>query len=267
MALLIAFVCTAIKEDDDRALLVKTAVFALWIRHRSREVRLPPEQSVEVKWLARATLYSFLIPLKGTLSVVDTVILFLLFAGYVWDAGHAHHVEPELEGPAELLARLGPVRRRVATGALALIATAAIFTAAEPFAESLIATGRRFGIEEFLLVQWFAPLVSESPEFIVAVLFALRGSAAASIGTLISSAVNQWTLLVGALPAAFALSHGSFAPIACRESKTSSVFCASAASGWGSRSSRRRTSATTSTMQSASRQSAFRSCPPMPGPR
>src|SRR2546428_986693 len=59
-----------------------TAVFALWLRHRSREVRLPPEQSVEVKWLARATLYSFVIPLKGTLSVIDTAILFLLFGGY-----------------------------------------------------------------------------------------------------------------------------------------------------------------------------------------
>jgi cation:H+ antiporter len=89
-----------------------------------------------------------------------------------------------------------------------VVSAAAIFTAAEPFAESLIATGRQFGIEEFLLVQWLAPLVSESPEFIVAVLFALRGSAEASIGTLISSAVNQWTLLVGALPAAFAISGG-----------------------------------------------------------
>src|SRR5438093_1327385 len=64
--------------------------------------------------------------------------------------------------------------------------------------------------EQSLLVQWLAPLVSESPEFVIAVIFALRGSAAASIGTLISSAVNQWTLLVGALPAAFALSHGGW---------------------------------------------------------
>ena len=86
-------------------------------------------------------------------------------------------------------------------------------TAAEPFAESLLAVGRTFHIEEFLLVQWLAPLVSESPEFIVAVLFALRGAAAASIGTLTSSTVNQWTLLVGALPAAFALSHGSLDPM------------------------------------------------------
>jgi len=190
-----------------------TAVFALWVRHRHREVRLPREQSIEVNWLALATLYSFLLPLKGTLTLLDTAALLLMFAGYVRAAGRAEHVEPELEGPAELIARLDPARRRATTAALALFAAAAIITAAEPFAESLIATGRQFGIEEFLLVQWLAPLVSESPEFIVAVLFALRGSAAASIGTLISSTVNQWTLLVGALPAAFSLSHGAVMPM------------------------------------------------------
>ncbi len=207
-----------------------TAVFALWVRHRSREVRLPREQSVEVNWLALATLYSFVIPLKGTLSLVDTAILFAMFAGYVRAASRTHHEEPELEGPAELIARLGRSGRRTVTAGLALVATAAIFTAASPFAESLIATGRSFGIEEFLLVQWLAPLVSESPEFVVAVLFALRGSAAASIGTLISSAVNQWTLLVGALPAAFALSHGSMTAMHLDGRQREEVFLTSAQS-------------------------------------
>ena len=42
----------------------------------------------------------------------------------------------------------------------------------------------------------------------MAFLFALKGAAAAGMGTMISSKVNQWTLLVGALPAAFALSGG-----------------------------------------------------------
>ena len=187
-----------------------SAVLALWIRHRHREITLPREQSVEVNYLALATAYSFVPPLKGTLSLVDTAILFCVFALYMRGAARAHHEEPELEGPAELIARLGPRGRRAATAAIGVVAGAAILTAAEPFAESLISTGRQFGIEEFLLVQWLAPLVSESPEFVLAVIFALRGSAAASIGTLISSAVNQWTLLVGALPAAFALSHGGW---------------------------------------------------------
>jgi cation:H+ antiporter len=207
-----------------------TGVFALWLRYRHREIRLPREQAVEVNWLALATLYSFVIPAKGTLSLFDTVVLFLMFAGYVRAAGKTHHVEPELEGPAALVARLGPAGRRAVTLALALVAGAAIVTAAEPFAESLIASGRQFGIEEFLLVQWLAPLVSESPEFVIAVLFALRGSAASSIGTLISSAVNQWTLLVGALPAAFALSHGSLTPMHLDARQREEIFLTSAQS-------------------------------------
>jgi cation:H+ antiporter len=188
-----------------------TAVFALWIQHRRSQVELPRAQSIELNYLAVATLYSFLLPIKGTLSVIDTVILFLIFLAYARAAAKAQHEEPELEGPAAFIAGFGATRRRLAVLAIGIVSTAAIFTAAEPFAESLIATGRSFGIEEFLLVQWLAPLVSESPEFIVAILFALRGSAASSIGTLVSSAVNQWTLLVGALPAAYAISHGSWA--------------------------------------------------------
>ena len=207
-----------------------TAVLTLWLRHGRRDVELPREGAIEVNWLAVATLYSFVIPLKATLSLVDTAVLFLVFVLYVRAAGGAHHVEPELEGPAALIARLGVAGRRAVTMGIALLAAAAIFTAAEPFAESLIATGRQFGIEEFLLVQWLAPLVSESPEFIVAVLFALRGSAAASIGMLISAAVNQWTLLVGALPAAFALSGGVVAPMLLDIRQREEIFLTSAQS-------------------------------------
>src|SRR4029077_8490646 len=83
-----------------------------------------------------------------------------------------------------------------------------IFHAAEPFAEGLLKSGRTLGIEEFVLVQWLAPLASESPEFIVATLFALRGNPHAGIGTLISSTVNQWTMLVGMLPICYSISAG-----------------------------------------------------------
>jgi cation:H+ antiporter len=94
-----------------------------------------------------------------------------------------------------------------------LLAGFTIFISAEPFAEGLLATGRTFGIEEFILVQWLAPLASESPEFIVAILFALKGNPGASMGTLLSSKVNQWTLLVGMLPLVYAVSAGQVAPM------------------------------------------------------
>ncbi|HJQ84143.1 MAG TPA: sodium:calcium antiporter [Candidatus Binatia bacterium] len=205
-------------------------VVAYALRTGQREVVLPREQAVEVNYLALATLYSFLIPLKGTLAIYDTVILLALFVAYSWSAAQTHHEEPELEGPAETIARLGQRGRRLAVIAIFLFAGAAIFTAAEPFAESLVATGKQFGVDEFLLVQWLAPLASESPEFIVALLFALKGAAAAGMGTMISSKVNQWTLLVGALPAAFALSGGHLGPMELDLRQREEIFLTSAQS-------------------------------------
>jgi len=72
----------------------------------------------------------------------------------------------------------------------------------------LITTGTQLGIDRFLLVQWVAPLASEAPEFIVAIVFAVHGKGADAIGTLISSKVNQWTLLVGSLPIAYLAGGG-----------------------------------------------------------
>jgi cation:H+ antiporter len=91
---------------------------------------------------------------------------------------------------------------------LFIFAASVIVTCAKPFAENLIDAGTQLGIDRFLLVQWLAPLSSEAPEFIIATIFAARGKGAIAIATLISSKVNQWTLLVGSLPVAFVIGGG-----------------------------------------------------------
>jgi cation:H+ antiporter len=186
-------------------------VIVYWLKTRKRAVELEPSHSMEISYLTVATVYSFLIPLKGTLSLLDTAVLLSIFGFYIVSASRAGMEEPELGGPSETLGALPKVPRRLCTIALFAIAGLTIFLAAEPFAESLLATGRAHGVEEFILVQWIAPLASESPEFIVAILFALRGNPGASIGTLISSKVNQWTLLIGMLPLAYSASSGHVA--------------------------------------------------------
>jgi cation:H+ antiporter len=45
----------------------------------------------------------------------------------------------------------------------------------------------------------------------IALLFALKGKGSVGLGALISSKVNQWTLLVGALPLAYGLAAGGLA--------------------------------------------------------
>lgn len=59
-------------------------VFVLWLTSRGtrREIHLQPDQGIELRYLLLATGYSFLIPLKGTLSVLDSVVLLSLVALY-----------------------------------------------------------------------------------------------------------------------------------------------------------------------------------------
>ena len=91
-----------------------------------------------------------------------------------------------------------------------MFAAALILLSAEHFAEALVASGETLGVSEFLLVQWIAPLASEAPELLVAGLYAWRLNTSAGLGTLVSSKVNQWTLLVGTLPIVFAVAAGGF---------------------------------------------------------
>ena len=54
-------------------------------------------------------------------------------------------------------------------------------------------------------MQWLAPLASEAPECIITSLFAWRLLGVAGLGALVSSKVNQWTLLVGTIALVFNL--------------------------------------------------------------
>ena len=112
-------------------------------------------------------------------------------------------------GPARYLGSFPVFTRRAWVIGLFLASGTVILLFAEPFAHSLQEAGKQLGISEFLLVQWLAPLASESPELLVAGLFAWRLNTNAGLGTLVSSKVNQWTLLVGTLPIVFAISSAS----------------------------------------------------------
>jgi cation:H+ antiporter len=64
-------------------------------------------------------------------------------------------------------------------------------------------------VSEFLLVQWLAPLASEAPELLVVALYAWRLKTSEALTAVVSSKINQWTLLVGTLPLVFAIASGS----------------------------------------------------------
>lgn len=180
-------------------------------RYRQREIVIPKDMGVEVTVLLLATLYAAVPILRGSLTVFDTLVYVTMYGVYLVAASRGESHESEPVGPARALAALTTRRRRLGVLALLLYAAVGIGIAAEPFAEALVETGRGFGIDEFVLVQWVAPLASEAPEVVVAVLMVLRGHASTGLRTLVSSKVNQWTLLVGTLAAVYSLSHGSVA--------------------------------------------------------
>ena len=172
-------------------------------------VTMPRMMSAEIVYLGIATLYSLHLPLRTSLTLLDAVVLVSIFVAYAVRLARAPAEEPELIGTAAWVGGLAPARRRGTYIAMFAVAAIVILASAEHFAESLVQTGADLGIDEFLLVQWVAPLASEAPELIVACLYALRLKARDSLGTLLSSKVNQWTLLVGTIPIVFALASGS----------------------------------------------------------
>jgi len=176
---------------------------------KKKAIILEKSQRVEIFYLALATLYSFTIPLKGHLSLIDTLILVTLFAMYTRRAAQMETVEPDLVGPVKILANMPTLWRRLTTVGLFLYSGAIIFVVAEPFAESLVASGAQLGINEFFLVQWLAPIASEAPEFIIAATWTIRMAAGPALKALISSKVNQWTLLVGTIPLVYSISSGT----------------------------------------------------------
>ncbi len=184
-------------------------VSIFWLKTR-RGVELAEDRRTEVLFLGLATLYAFFIPIKGSLAWYDGLVFIGIYAWYIRIASRRPCEECELEGPAELLGRLPKRKRRAATALMFFFSAAVILFNAEHFSESLVATGKTFGINEFLLVQWLAPIASEAPEFTVAIMFALRGHAAVALGSLLSAKLNQWTLLVGMIPGVYGLSSASF---------------------------------------------------------
>ena len=185
-----------------------SAVILIYWMKRRRTLDLRGHLSLEMRMLVAAILITFLIFFMHEVSIVLAAALIGMYLFYLWVTSTRQAEEPELVGVAVVIGSLPALQRRVVVALLVLFAAAVILVAAEPFVEGLKATGEELGISKFILIQWIAPLASESPEIIVAVLFSLRANPLAGMTTLISAEVNQLTLLIGSMAVIFSVSAG-----------------------------------------------------------
>jgi cation:H+ antiporter len=74
---------------------------------------------------------------------------------------------------------------------------------------SLLAVATAAGISQFVAVQWIAPFVSEFPEKVSAFFWARTvDRAPMALMNMVSSNINQWTLLAAMLPIVLSLGAG-----------------------------------------------------------
>jgi cation:H+ antiporter len=174
----------------------------------TEEIHLSRAQSVDIAFLTIATLYGLTLFLKDTLSLFDAVVLVGIYVLYLRRLSGAPQGEPHLVGPSAYIASLPKRARRIINYAMFVFAAGVILLCAEEFAHAIVELGEAIGVSEFLLVKWIAPTASEAPELLVATLFAWRLAARTGLAALVSSKVNQWTLLVGSLPIVFSIFAG-----------------------------------------------------------
>ncbi|HVT94809.1 MAG TPA: hypothetical protein VHD76_18310 [Bryobacteraceae bacterium] len=178
-----------------------------------RRIHLDDQQSVQVVGLLVPLLYAMVIYFKGAINLFDAAVLTAIYAGYLFILSKMPPEEEEGIEDLELIPRTivqSPRPRRIALIALCFAAGGAlIYLTAKPFLSSLMALAVFAGIPAFVFIQWIAPVVSEFPEMASTFYFARTVTGAPmALMNMVSSNINQWTLLIAMLPVVFSVSAG-----------------------------------------------------------
>jgi len=195
---------------------------ALFHRRRTgkplQHIVLEEHHAVEVMALLVALLYIPVIAIKGSLTVYDGAILIAIYGAYLLILGKLpsedHETIEDLEIIPRTIVKARRSRRIFAIGALFAVGGALIYFSAEPFLASLLALSVLAGVPDFVFVQWIAPLISEFPEMLSTLYWARRSDRAPmALMNMVSSNINQWTLLAAMLPIVYSMSMGAITPI------------------------------------------------------
>ncbi|MSQ31859.1 MAG: sodium:calcium antiporter [Dehalococcoidia bacterium] len=215
-------------------------LFWLATNRRKSGFEMARTNTMELGFLAMASLFVIVIVVKGMIfhspgffgriDLIDAGTLVSIYVVYLLASARQPQEEPHLFGPAAAIASLGKSKRRIGVVALFLFSGTVILLSADPFAQNLVKTGEAFNIPPFVLVQWLAPIASEAPEVVVASIFALRNAPLIALTLLISSEVNQFTLLIGTLPVVYSVGLGRPGALPFGELQVTEIFLTAAQS-------------------------------------
>jgi len=175
-------------------------------------IRLQPEHAAEVVGLVPPLLYFVVIVCKQTMTWIDAAVLMALYVAYlvVLLRHPPHDVEQLSDAPrvSQWAYRQRGWRRSAAVGALFGAGGVLLYVTARPFLESMLAIAGLLGVSQFVLVQWVAPFLSEFPEKVSAFMWARRIThAPMALMNMVSSNINQWTVLAAMIPLIYGYSH------------------------------------------------------------
>lgn len=181
-------------------------------------IELEKEHCVEVMSLLPPIIYFIVIFLKETFSVIDSLVLIVFYCLYLYSLNRIPPQESErideLEPIPKAILRCRPVVRNSIIIGLFITGGAGILIVAVPFLESMLALALTLGVSEFVFVQWVAPFLSEFPEKVSAFYWARRvKKAPVALMNMVSSNINEWTMLAAMIPIIFSFSSGGISAI------------------------------------------------------
>jgi len=176
-------------------------------------IRLDNEHAIEVMGLLPPLAYFVIILLKGTLTLFDSGVLVAIYVAYLFILQRLPPVcAEELEDAARvprMIVKLKPLPRNLTIAGLFLAGGFWLYFVAHPFLYSMLGLATLLGVSSFVFVQWVAPFLSEFPEKVTAFNWA-RTVKKAPMGlmNMVSSNINQWTVLVAMIPIVYSFSRG-----------------------------------------------------------
>lgn len=187
--------------------------------------------NLELTFLFLATLWALVVPLNGGIDALDMVFLVGLYVAYIAVIlrGDVETAEEHVGVPGALQQYPKPYRIAIVLSLFAYSGLI-IFTAVEPFAHGLEQIGQSIGIPSFFMIQWIAPLASESPELIVVAYLVNKARSTAGFSALISSKLNQWTLLIGTLVVVYSIALGQYGPLPFDQKQAGEIWLTAAQS-------------------------------------